>query len=45
MENARDGKPVVARLLGAEGGTEIRGVRWAIEPNNFSMHRSAVEAM
>jgi Rieske 2Fe-2S family protein len=30
-----DGKPVVARQLGAEGGTEIGGVRWAIEPNNF----------
>src|SRR5450631_1535012 len=26
-----DGKPVVARPLGAVGGTEIGGVRWAIE--------------
>jgi Rieske 2Fe-2S family protein len=30
-----DGKPVVARQLGAPGGTEIGGVRWAIEPASF----------
>jgi glycine betaine catabolism A len=30
-----DGKPVVARLLGAAGGTAIGGVRWATEPASF----------